>query len=669
MRAVSIRNSLLRNLMLIILVLAGGIAAITEYGTRQLVFTLSRSIILHTLDFTESRLREFLTPVPAALQAARGWAEAGLLADLDPGSLNRLFLPIIRQFPQIASVRVADADGGEYMLVNRDGRWLNRETRAGSRRTRVRWTSPGDSRDSTAPWESSDYDPRRRAWYQSALAAGAGAVRAGGHGDEDPGGTSWTPPYPLSGGAPGITASTAARADGALRIVAFDIQLTSVSAFASTLSVSDRGGVVVLTDDGRIVGAPEKVLANQGISLNEVLLRRPGDIGWELASDAASMLRETGPDASPVRFGSAGEAYWGQARRFPLSSRHALFVAVVVPEADLLGTLPRLRLWVLATALVVILVALLQAFALSRRYSRPIEALVDESDRISRGDFERSKAIDSTIMEVRRLADAHDRMRDGLKSLMRLERDLKIARQIQQHTFPDRLPVLEGFEVDAFSEPAAETGGDTYDVVTRLQSGKKADRPTHAVMLLADVTGHGIGPALTAVQVQAMLRVAVRMGGDLLTIVRHLNGQLTAGLFGGRFITAWLGELDVARYTLTWFSAGQAPLIHYRAAAGDFDILEADAPPFGINESMEIRKASRCVLAPGDIFAVFSDGVFESQSVGGERFGQARILRIISEHCGETSATILLELRKSLAEFGGGRLPSDDRTAMIIKRD
>lgn len=667
MRAVSIRNSLLRNLMLIILVLAGGIAAITEYGTRQLVSTLSRSIILHTLDFTESRLHEFFKPIPAALHAARGWAQAGLLDDLDPDHLNRLFLPMTRQFPQIASVRVADADGREYMLVNRDGRWFNREVRADTWRTRARWTNPGGAADSATRWESSDYDPRRRAWYESALAAGAETLRAGGHGDDDA--TGWTPPYRLPGGASGITASTAARAGGALRVIAFDIQLTSVSAFASTLSVSNRGGVVVLTDDGKIIGAPERVLAKQKISLDDVLLRPPADIGWALASDAASVLGETGPDASPVRFRSSGEAYWGQARRFPLSAEHALFVAVVVPEADLLGTLPRLRLWVLATALVVILVAVLQAFALSRRYSIPIEALVDESDRISRGDFERPKTIDSTVTEVRRLADAHDRMRDGLKSLMHLERDLKIARQIQQHTFPDHLPVFEGFEIDAFSEPAGHTGGDTYDVVPRSRDGETDVHPAHAVMLLADVTGHGIGPALTAVQVQAMLRLAVRMGGDLLTIARHLNGQLTAGLFGGRFITAWLGELDVSRHTLAWFSAGQAPLIHYRASADDFDILEADAPPFGIHESMEIDKASRRTLAPGDIFAVFSDGVFDSQNAGGERFGQQRILRIISDYRGETSGTILLELRKSLAEFGGGRLPSDDRTAIVIKRD
>jgi phosphoserine phosphatase len=187
-------------------------------------------------------------------------------------------------------------------------------------------------------------------------------------------------------------------------------------------------------------------------------------------------------------------------------------------------------------------------------------------------------------------------------------------------------------------------------------------------MLLSDVTGHGIGSALSAVQVRAMLRMAVRIGADLPTIARHLNDQLTADLFGGRFITAWLGELDAHQHTLTYFSAGQAPLIHYRAASNEFDILDAEAPPFGIIESMPIKSARPLTLRPGDIFAVFSDGVFESPGPDGERFGQQRILRIIEENRRESGGTILLELRKALADFGAGTQPTDDQTAVIIKR-
>src|SRR6185436_1466089 len=88
-----------------------------------------------------------------------------------------------------------------------------------------------------------------------------------------------------------------------------------------------------------------------------------------------------------------------------------------------------------------------------------------------------------------------------------------------------------------------------------------------AVLLLADASGHGVGPALSVTQVRAMLRMAVRVGEDLAGIVHHLNAQLCADLTEGRFVTAWVGVLDARERTLRSFSCGQGPLLFYRAAA------------------------------------------------------------------------------------------------------
>lgn len=663
MRAVSIRQSLLTNLVLIIVLMVAGIAAVTLYGTRQLVSTLSRSVIESTLNFTEARIRGFFDPLPAALLSAKGWAELGLLDDLNPPKLDRVFKPLMTQYRQIATVRVADERGREYLLTRRGNAFAVRETRADTWKTRLRWIEYGADEKASTRWQDSDYDPRQRPWYTAAAAAAGGDNRN----------THWSPPYRLPGGVPGITASIAAEMDAGARVVAFDIQLESISAFIQTLRVSDRGGVMVLTSDGRIIGAPGNILRVHELEPDNVLLRRPAELGWALAEDAAAALSGTGPGTAPVRFKSGKRPYWGQARVFPLSPDIALFVAVVVPEADLLGALPTLAAYVMMLIVLVLLVAILQAIALSRRYSRPIEALVAESDRISRGDLENKAEIETSVSEVQKLADAHDRMRSGLQSLMRLERDLAIARKIQQHTFPDRLPILPGFDIDAFSEPAEQTGGDTYDVIARTPSGPLSLDGDHdvmrAVLLLADVTGHGIGPALSAVQVRAMLRMAVRIDADLTMIARHVNAQLASDLFGGRFITAWLGELDAHEHTLTYFSAGQAPLIHYHAREDRFEFLDANAPPFGIDEYLEIDTGPALVLEPGDMFAVFSDGVFESRGAEGQRFGEQRIMSIMRRHRGESCGHILLEVRKALADFSAGAAATDDRTAVMVKRN
>ncbi len=305
-----------------------------------------------------------------------------------------------------------------------------------------------------------------------------------------------------------------------------------------------------------------------------------------------------------------------------------------------------------------------------------------QSNRISRGDLSEGEPVDSNVKEVVQLTRAHERMRTGLQSLMKLERDLQLARQIQQSTFPDQLPRLRGFALDAWSEPAEETGGDTYDVIGftyeliaggarsaqhgDLTNGGAADR---ALVLLADATGHGMGPALSVTQIRAMLRMAVRTGADLTSILRHLNEQLCADLPASRFITAWLGEIDVEGQTLRSFSAGQGPLLHFDASSDSCAVLAADTMPFGIDADMTIEIGEPLPMKPGDIFAVFSDGIFEAIDPEGRQFGSARAVEIIRSHRKAPPGVIMDELRKAVHQFTHGAPPQDDRTAVIIKRD
>ena len=259
------------------------------------------------------------------------------------------------------------------------------------------------------------------------------------------------------------------------------------------------------------------------------------------------------------------------------------------------------------------------------------------------------------------------------ESLIRIERDLQLARQIQQNTFPTRLPDLAGFEIEAWTEPAEETGGDTYDVIgyTRAAGGQSvqlsAERAERALLMLADATGHGIGPALSVTQVRAMLRMAVRMEPDLGRIARHLNEQLCADLPEGRFITAWFGELDASNCTITSFSAGQGPILRYDAARDAFDLLQADAMPLGISPTLDITIGDPICMNPGDILAVISDGVFEAFDPQGVQFGTERAIAVIAEHRQESPKQILAALREGVAAFTSGAPADDDRTVIIVK--
>lgn len=675
-RSTSIRQGLLRNLLLVIVLVGGGIIAVAVYAARHMLESLAREVIADNLTVTEVELRRFFEPAAAALRMAADWGEQGLLDDDRPEKLNPLFQPLLTEFPQVSTVLIADDTGREYMLMRTANGWQNRETRVSKWKSRTRWHLWGS--EGTKPeilWKDQDYDPRRRPWFQGALRAQVDLVRTS-EPDDGPR-IHWTKPYTFyTTQAPGITVALPF-GDGKKRqrIIAFDISLTDISRFTSSLEVSGGGGVAVFTSNDRVIGVPRHPRFASREAQREALLKRAVDFGWVLSKEAHDALASRNSTTRAVRFSNEGEIYWGQRRLFALGPERALWIVVLVPEKGIFGTLVQLRTWVITIVVVMLLIALLRVFVLSERYSQPIEALVRDTDRISQGDLEGGAAIDSNVTEIRQLAEAHERMRQRLRSLVRIEDDLQVARRIQQSAWPDRIPYVMGFDVDAFSDSADETGGDTYDVIgyrvdddgrTIALSVENADR---ALLLLADATGHGVGPALSATQIRAMLRMAVRSGTSLEHIVHNVNQQLCDDLFGGRFITAWLAIIDAKSGSLTSFSAGQAPLLHFHADAQRTEILEADTPPFGIMRDLAVPTSAQRLMKPGDIFAVLSDGIFETTNADGEQFGTQRAVDVIVRNHEGTAGLIVTRLRQALAQFAPGIRPLDDRTAIIVKRE
>ncbi|MHC4275695.1 MAG: PP2C family protein-serine/threonine phosphatase [Planctomycetota bacterium] len=278
---------------------------------------------------------------------------------------------------------------------------------------------------------------------------------------------------------------------------------------------------------------------------------------------------------------------------------------------------------------------------------------------------DRDEQVSTSLASLAAVAIKRGRLLEDRLVRQKLERDLELARLIQQRTFPRQLPRLAGFDLDAWSEPAEATGGDAVDAIPIESEG------SGALLLLADATGHGIGPALAAAEVRSMLRMAARLGGGagdpLLRIAREINRQLVEDLPGGRFVTAWIGVLDAPARTLTGFSAGQAPILHYRAAGDTFDVLESDSGPLGILDELEFEAARSIRLEPGDVFAVISDGVFEADDPAGCQFGCARVTETIAAHRHRSAAEISAALRDAVDRFARGRPARDDCSAIIVK--
>jgi len=676
-KTVSIRRSLLTNILLVIVLLSGAIIATTFLNARQLVKTLSESLISKTLDQVEVRLTHFFQPVTHELLLANAWGRNELLDLDDLKTLNHMFIPLIKQHPQISSLLLADDSGHEYMLLRVNGKWFNRQTHLALWGNRTLWwewdaalTKPN------VTWKSIDYDPRQRPWYLGAQQKYQTRSASLETSDEQQM-IHWTAPYTFfTTKELGMTASIMFQSEQGQRfVVGFDILLQDISDFTSELKVSENGTAVVLTEDRRIIGLPYMEAFTTPDLRKNALLKQPHELGISLAKNAVEAFdSRTSPVGEPLRFISENDAWWGQAHRYSLSSEETLMIVVLLPESDLLGNIYQRHVWVTLFVFAVLILAIMRAYKLASNYSRPIQALVQQSDRISRLDLTATTIIESSVKEVRRLAQAQERMRHSLRSLLKLERDLQLAKQIQQNTIPEHLPHIKNYSIHGWSEPAEETGGDIYDVIGYQNSASLHERLTtikdvdYAVFLLADATGHGIGPALSVSQVRAMLRMAVRAGLDMQLITKHMNEQLWVDLHAGRFITAWLAELNVSTHTLKSFSAGQAPLLHFAFAQQTINQLEANTPPLGVIEHIDNQAITTLSLAPGDIFIVISDGVFDATNPQNEKYGIERVTALIEQHHHRPADDLVAVLKASLNEFTRGFPAADDRTVVVIKR-
>lgn len=253
---------------------------------------------------------------------------------------------------------------------------------------------------------------------------------------------------------------------------------------------------------------------------------------------------------------------------------------------------------------------------------------------------------------------------------IRMEQDLNLARDIQLGVLPIELPEVRGYDIASFSQPADQTGGDIFDVVRLTLDDADEDDPMSPVLLmLADATGHGIGPALSVTQMRAMFRMGLRLGADLSTLRQQIDSQLEEDLGGSRFITAFFGILDPCKHEINYEAPGQAPLLCYHVADDSFETRDASGLPLGIMASIPHDKVDPFALATGDLFILLTDGFYECHKPDvKEMFGEEGVMNVVRTYRDQSAGRIIEELVKALNVYAPNQPQADDWTAIIVKR-
>lgn len=326
----------------------------------------------------------------------------------DVEGFNRLFIPFLKNRPQVAGVVFADDTGREIFLLRQPGNeWHARVTNIpkwGKRHYWLKWSQSGELLSSE--WETRDYDPRQRPWYQ-----GAKALQR----ESD---IHWTDPYVFTTSRElGVTAATrwSQSMRGPHYVLAFDVQLTELSQLTRDMEFSPNGRTAITTLDARVLGVPKHPQLATDEAIKGALLKTPREIGLEATDHGyIEWSRRERPKSSLSVFRAYGLQSWA-ANTIQVPIRNQTFLVIAAaPVADFaVGT--AYNAGVLGLLLVVaILLAAAVALVFSRRLSGSVEQLVRQSDRIARLELDQAVSVDTDASELRLLGDAQEHMRQML---------------------------------------------------------------------------------------------------------------------------------------------------------------------------------------------------------------------------------------------------------------
>jgi serine phosphatase RsbU (regulator of sigma subunit) len=247
-----------------------------------------------------------------------------------------------------------------------------------------------------------------------------------------------------------------------------------------------------------------------------------------------------------------------------------------------------------------------------------------------------------------------------------MKRDLEIARDIQGWLVPAAPPLIANLDIAFTTRPANTVAGDYYDAFLREIDTKDADSG-QLFLVVADVAGKSVPAAMLMATFQASLRTLAASPISLAELTRRLNHYACAhSLNGRRFTTAFMAELDLTDNSLTYVTAGHnAPVL--RRSSGVIERLEAGGVPLGVEEDWAYDLGST-TLGPDDLLVAFSDGVSEAVNEKNEEYGESRLVELVRTAPGESAASSLDRVIRSVDGFVGDTRQLDDITCLVLRR-
>ncbi len=251
------------------------------------------------------------------------------------------------------------------------------------------------------------------------------------------------------------------------------------------------------------------------------------------------------------------------------------------------------------------------------------------------------------------------RQQQQIEEQERFKQQLELAARIQKNFLPKEDPIFEPYDISGSTHACYQIGGDYFDFISL--------EPSKMGIVIADVSGSGVGASLLMAQLNGSLFGELRLTKDLAELTTRLNDIVHAKSEINRFISFFMGIVDRDKEEMTYVNAGHNPPYHFDSKGGAHTL---DSLGFCLGMFPSVKYETRTIsFSPGDFVCLFTDGIVESRNKQQEEFGENRLLDILKGTSALPARDIMDKIYEAVFAFTETDEPEDDITLVILKRE
>ncbi|MBN2533172.1 MAG: SpoIIE family protein phosphatase [Spirochaetales bacterium] len=239
-----------------------------------------------------------------------------------------------------------------------------------------------------------------------------------------------------------------------------------------------------------------------------------------------------------------------------------------------------------------------------------------------------------------------------------MEKELEIAKDIQQKLLPKKIPRMNNVELQVFYTPVKKVSGDYYDIFN-LKGDKIG-------IVICDVAGKGYPAAIVMVMIRSILHLITKSDREIATILTWVNRGIAGQIEIDHYATMSMFSFDEVSKELIYSNAAHHPLLIYRKKTNQIELLDTEGLPIGIEKTTRYRQ-KRAKLMSGDIITMYTDGIIEAMNLKGEQYSSERFHKLLLDNVDKSAKELIDLIKADLQVFVGNADQHDDQTLILMK--